>query len=48
MGHEKAREKLHMLMEVFMMGNGMVIKNMAMGNINTLMRLNIMGNGKKI
>lgn len=33
-GLEKDQAKLHMLMEVFMMGNGKMIKNTEMDNIN--------------
>lgn len=45
---EKDQVKLLMQMEVFMMDNGQVIKNMVMGNFNMLIKQNILVNGKMI
>ena len=45
---EKDQVRLLMQMEVFMMDNGQVIKNMVMGNFNMLIKLNILVNGKMI
>ena len=48
MDQGKDQVKTFMLMEVFMMVNGMKIENMAEVYINTLIIQNILGNGRLI